>query len=173
MPAPAESPDAIPDLDADPLFQPDSVHSPQGRGSVAVGHDPPKLGDAPVEIPGKVAEGRGTALSKEHCLTHWPKSTFCDVCNRAQLYSKRARSVRQSDDRIDLPDPDQQLACDHINTSSFSDQLRLREKNMLYSSSKIIPRKSFKHILQFPGMLHKWLHLASTSLVRAAVILPL
>jgi hypothetical protein len=45
MPAPAESPDAIPDLDADPLFQPDSVHSPQGRGSVAVGHDPPKLGE--------------------------------------------------------------------------------------------------------------------------------
>ena len=33
------------------------------------------------------------------------------------MYSKRARSIRQSEDRIDLPDPDafgQQLACDHI-----------------------------------------------------------
>ena len=117
MPAPVESPDAIPDLDADPLFQPDVVHAPQGHGGVAVEHDSPKLVDAAVEIPGEVAEGRGIALSKEHCLTHWPKSPFCDSCNRARLYSKRARLIRQSEDRIDLPDPDafgQQLACDHI-----------------------------------------------------------
>ena len=117
VPAPVESPEAFPVLDAGPLFQPVVVHAPQGRGGVAVEHGAPKIVDAPVEIPDKVAEGRDTALSKEHCLTHWPISPFCDVCNRARLYSKRAHSVRQSDDRIDLPDPDafgQQLACDHI-----------------------------------------------------------
>ena len=107
MPAPVESPDAIPDLDSDPWLQP---------GDIVVEHNSPKI-DAPVEIPGKVSEGRGIALSREHCLTHWPKSPFCDVCNRARLYSKRVRSVRQPDERLDLPDPDafgQQIACDHI-----------------------------------------------------------
>ena len=117
VPAPVESPEAFPVVDAGPLFQPVVVHAPQGRSGVAVEHGAPKIVDAPVEIPDKVAEGRGIALSKEHCLTHWPISPFCDVCNRARLYSKRAHSVRQSDDGIDLPDPDafgQQLACDHI-----------------------------------------------------------
>jgi len=171
VPAPVESPEAFPVLDAGPLFQPVVVHAPQGRGGVAVEHGAPKIVDAPVELPDKVAEGRGIALSKEHCLTHWPISPFCDVCNRARLYSKRAHSVRQSDDRIDLPDPDafgQQLACDHI---IFSNQQR--EKNMLYSSPKIVSQKSFKHILQFPGMLHKWPHLSSASLVYVVMILHL
>ena len=171
MPAPEESPEAIPDLDSEPLFQLDVVRDLQGLGDVSVEHDSPKVDDAPVEISGKVLEGRVVALSREQCLTHWPKSPFCDVCNRARLYSKRARSVRQSDEHLDLPDPDafgQQLACDHI---IFSNQQR--EKNMLYSSPKIVSQKSFKHILQFPGILHKLPHLSSASLVYVVMILHL
>ena len=96
---------------------PDSVHPREGHDGVAVEHDLPKLVDSPTGIPDRIAEGRGIALPTEHRLTHWPESPSCDVCNRAQLYSRKVPSFRQCDDRIDLPDPDafgQQLACDHM-----------------------------------------------------------
>jgi len=172
MPAPVESPDAIPDLDADPLFQPDVVHAPQGHGGVAVEHDSPKLVDAAVEIPGEVAEGRGIALSKEHCLTHWPKSPFfvmlaiepgCTARERVQFVSLRivltCRTLTPLVNNL------------RAITSSFLNQQK--EKNILYSSSKIVSQISFQHILQFPAMLRKWLHLSSTLLVCVVVILQL
>jgi hypothetical protein len=59
-------------VDAGPLFQPVVVHAPQGRSGVAVEHGAPKIVDAPVEIPDKVAEGRGIALSKE--VLHYQKN---------------------------------------------------------------------------------------------------
>eukprot|EP00435_Cladocopium_sp_Y103_P038967 s909_g10.t1 len=53
----------------------------------------------------------------DHMLTHFPKLSTCDVCNRARLYSKRVKSRRVVDEDLDLPEPDafgQQLACDHL-----------------------------------------------------------
>ena len=53
----------------------------------------------------------------EHMLTHFPKLSTCDVCNRARLYSKRVKSRRVVDEELDLPEPEafgQQLACDHL-----------------------------------------------------------
>ena len=169
MPAPEESPEAIPDLDSEPLFQLDVVRDLQGLGDVSVEHDSPKVDDAPVEISGKVLEGRVVALSREQCLTHWPKSPFCDVCNRARLYSKRVRSVRQSDEHLDLPDPDafgQRLACDYI---SVLKSARGKEHAVFIIQDRF--SKVIQAYPQFPEMLHKWPHLLSTSLVCVAASL--
>ena len=64
----------------------------------------------------KFVRERELALSTKHCVTHFPKSALCDICNRARLYSKRIRSHRQADEESDLPVPEafgQQVACDN------------------------------------------------------------
>ena len=53
----------------------------------------------------------------DHNLTHFPKLSTCDVCNRARLYSKRVKSRRVVNEELDLAEPEafgQQLACDHL-----------------------------------------------------------
>jgi len=53
----------------------------------------------------------------DHNLTHFSKLSTCDVCNRARLYSKRAKSRRVVNEDLDLAEPEafgQQLACDHL-----------------------------------------------------------
>ena len=68
------------------------VRSPEGAVSHSVADD--IRGVAPGEALPKVPESekfaceRELALSTKHCMTHFPKSALCDVCNRARLYSK-------------------------------------------------------------------------------------
>ena len=50
-------------------------------------------------------------------LTHFPKLSTSDFCNRARLYSKRVESRRVVNEELDLSEPDafgQQLVCDHL-----------------------------------------------------------
>ena len=68
-------------------------------------------------LPEGAIAARHEALSTHHQLTHFPKNSLCDVCNRSRLYSRRVKSHRVPDESVDLPEPEafgQQIACDHI-----------------------------------------------------------
>ena len=113
--------------EVEPVEAEPEVRCPEGAIPHSVADD--IRGVAPGEALPKVPESekfvreRELALSTKHCMTHFPKSALCDVCNRARLYSKRIRSHRRAVEESDLPVPEafgQQIACDHMIVSKSS-----------------------------------------------------
>ena len=99
-----------PDRAVEPVVVPEDILS--GEPSVEPSFEPGAPGSLPFSEKGVLAPPLF-----EHMLTHFPKLSTCDVCNRARLYSKRVKSRRVVDEELDLPEPDafgQQLACDHL-----------------------------------------------------------
>ena len=69
------------------------------------------------------AQARAEAVPIGHRMSHFPKHPLCDICNRANLFSKRIRSHRVEDPESDLRDPTKfrgQVAIDHIIVSKSS-----------------------------------------------------
>ena len=92
----------------------------------------------------------------DHNLTHFPKLSTCDVCNRARLYSKRVKSKRVVNEDLDLAEPEafgQQLACDHLIVFKSS-----REKE----HAALIVQDRFSKVLQaYPTISREASQLAS------------
>ena len=115
---PAEPAPVSDDIDAE--FPPDRAVEPVAVPKDILSGEPIVEPSFEPGVPSDLPSAEGEILAPpmfEHMLTHFPKLSTCDVCNRARLYSKRVQSRRVVDDELDLPEPEafgQQLACDHL-----------------------------------------------------------
>jgi hypothetical protein len=98
-----------PDLAAEPVVVPES-------SSVEPAVEPSSDPGMPSE-PASVEHEILAPPPFDRKLTHFPKLSTFDFCNRARLYSKRVESRRVVNEELDLSEPDafgQQLVCDHL-----------------------------------------------------------
>ena len=66
----------------------------------------------------RVRKLRDEAVSVKHCLFHFPKNPFCDVCNQSKLLSRRVcRKPRDEDSEpalLEASEFGEVIAADHI-----------------------------------------------------------
>ena len=104
---PAEPAPVSDDIDAE--FPPDRAVEPVAVPKDILSGEPIAEPSFEPGVPSDLPSAEGEILAPpmfEHMLTHFPKLSTCDVCNRARLYSKRVQSRRVVDDELDLPEPE-------------------------------------------------------------------